>query len=382
MKKVLVLTKYYHPIRNGLSDHTVYMANLLREGSYTVSVICEEADSRRQPEQAAEADRVSVHPYRGYRELFRVFSRVCRTERPDVVLFQYVPHMWGQGGVAPIASLLPLWIGLRFRVPVIAYLHELFMDWSAKPKGFLLALCHRLQLAMIGLSSRSLIITNNKRERLLKRGPWSRKVHRIPGGNVSGRKEDHLRKPYYSYPYLTWFGTISALQRLDQLAHAFAGLAAQRPDVRLVLIGGFDPSSPRMVALRKLAADHGVEDRLVIRGFVEDDELSDTLYGSLANVYVEASGPSGRRGVIAAYLRSGRPIIAIDGSETDADFRHGDNVYLVNDGDAAALSEAMLRVCTDDGLRRQLERGARKLYKETYSDGAILHKLKQVLESV
>ncbi|WP_159882557.1 glycosyltransferase [Paenibacillus puerhi] len=381
MKKVLVLTKYYHPIRNGLSDHTVFMEQLLREGSYKVSVICEEAGSGRLEEEGG-ADRASVHVYRGYPELFRVFNRVCRAERPDVVLFQYVPHMWGQGGVAPVASLLPLWIGLRYRVPVIAYLHELFVDWSRKPKGFVLALCHRLQLAMIGASSRSLIITNNKRERLLKRGPWTHKVHRIPAGNVSGRKEDHLRKPHYTYPYITWFGTISELQRLDQLVLAFARLAAEQPEIRLVLIGGFDTASPRMEALRKLAAAHGIEDRLVIRGFVDDDELSDTLHGSLANVYVEASGPSGRRGIVAAYLRSGRPIIAINGSETDADFRHRENAYLVPDQDVSALSEAMSRVCADNGLRRSLEQGAKQLYMESYSDKAILHKLTQVIEGV
>ncbi|MEK8126942.1 glycosyltransferase [Paenibacillus filicis] len=380
MKKVLVLTKYYHPIRNGLSDHTVFMENLLREGSYTVSVICEQADSSGPPGE--EAQHASVHLYRGYRDLFRVFARVCRMERPDVVLFQYVPHMWGQAGIAPVASLLPLWIALRFRVPVIAYLHELFVDWSTRPKPFLLALCHRLQLLTIGLSSRSLIITNNKRERLLKRGLWSHKVYRIPAGNVSGRKADHLRKPYYAYPYITWFGTISELQRLDQLVTAFAAIAEQQPDIRLVLIGGFDTGSPRMEALRRLAADLGIEERIVIRGFVDDDELSDTLHGSLANVYVEASGPSGRRGIIAAYLRSGKPIIAINGSETDHDFRHRENIYLVPDRDEEALAEAMLRVCADSGLRRSLEYGARKLYSETYSDRAILHKLTQVIENV
>lgn len=381
MKNVLVLTKYYHPVRNGLSDHTLFMVNLLRNSSYSVSVVCERSGSEL-ANAGERSDMEAVHTYSGYVELLRAVKHVYKQQRPDVVLFQYVPHMWGRAGVAPFASLLPLWIMIRYRIPVIVYLHELFIDWRATPKPFLLALCQRLQLLMIGLSSRSLIITNHKRERLLKRGLWKKKVHRIPAGNVSGRKDDTLRKPYYAYPYMTWFGTLTDYQRLEMLVRTFAMLASKNSEVRLVLLGGFDTQSLRIQGLRELAASYGIDDRVIIRGFVDDDELSDTLYGSIANIYVETSGPSGRRGVIAAYLRSGRPVIAIDGAETDSEFQNDENVLLVPNQDEAAMLEAMRRVIRDNGLRERLELGVRKLYEETYSDEAILHKLVQVMDGV
>ncbi len=181
---------------------------------------------------------------------------------------------------------------------------------------------------------------------------------------------------------MTWFGTLTDYQRLEMLVRTFAMLASKNSEVRLVLLGGFDTQSLRIQGLRELAASYGIDDRVIIRGFVDDDELSDTLYGSIANIYVETSGPSGRRGVIAAYLRSGRPVIAIDGAETDSEFQNDENVLLVPNQDEAAMLEAMRRVIRDNGLRERLELGVRKLYEETYSDEAILHKLVQVMDGV
>ncbi|MCZ8516473.1 glycosyltransferase [Paenibacillus filicis] len=374
---VLILTRYYSPIRNGLSDHTELMRSLMKQTCSSVTVLCEKTADRSLaiPPYAGEQE---VYEYAGYRDFLRQLSHIHKSRKTDVILFQYVPHMWGKAGVAPFAALLPIWIRLLYRIPVISFMHELHYDWSLKPKQFLLALCHHIQLFMIGVFSRFQIVTNHRRENELKR-IWSRKVVRIPAGNVSGRKDESLRKTRFPWPYITWFGTLSELQRLEQLCEAFARLADKDKELRLVLVGGFNVHTPRVEALKQFAEAQGFADRLVILGFADDDELSDILHGSLVNVFIESSGPSGRRTVIAAYLRSGRPIVAIDGLETDPDFINGENVLLVPDENEAVFAERICSVTQQEGLRRRLEKGARSLYLRNYSDEAVASHLNEIL---
>ncbi|UUZ87063.1 glycosyltransferase [Paenibacillus sp. P26] len=202
----------------------------------------------------------------------------------------------------------------------------------------------------------------------------------MPAGNVSGRKSEALRGSRFPWPYITWFGTLSEHQRLEELIRAFARLSVDTPELKLVLVGGFNVNNKRIESARQFAIEHGLADRLVVRGFVDDDELSDILHGSLANLFIESSGPSGRRTVIAAYLRSGRPIVALDGSETDPDFINGENVLLVPDRNDAALAEQIRSVIQQKGLRARLEQGARSLYGRKYSDQAVLNKFDEILK--
>ncbi|CAG7632435.1 glycosyltransferase family 4 protein [Paenibacillus allorhizosphaerae] len=374
---VLILTKYFSPIRNGLSDHTELIRDLFKQNCSSVTVLCQQT-AERSLAKPLNIDDQDIFEYVNYPDFIRQLSYICKRKKPDVVLFQYVPHMWGKAGVAPFAALLPLWIKCVYKVPVVSFMHELHYDWSFKPKQLLLALCHRIQLLLIGGSSRFQIVTNHKREHALKRF-WNGKIYRIPAGNVSGRKDDALRTPRYPWPYITWFGTLSELQRLEELVWAFAGLAGKHKELRLVLVGGFNVKASRVAEIKRYAEEQGFAERLVIRGFVDDDELSDILYGSVVNVFVESSGPSGRRTVVAAYLRSGRALVAINGSETDPEFIHGENVLLAGDRDESALAEQIRCVLERDSVRKRLEKGARSLYQQHYSDEALSEKLTDML---
>jgi glycosyltransferase involved in cell wall biosynthesis len=378
MPALLIITKYYSPVQNGLSHHTALLAELLSSYS-AIHIVCEGRPERtggdsdtRQP--------VQVHEYKGQSELFRTVAKVCTIHRPDVVLFQYVPHMWGKAGFAPAAAVLPLWIRYKLGIPVITYLHELFIDLGLAPKTLLLALCQRIQLLWIGMASQSLIVTNQLRERKLQR-IWKDKIARIPAGNVSGRGDGMLRGSLapFGFPYIVWFGTLSFDQRLDTLIEAYCELASKHRELRLVLVGGFDVQASPIQELLAKAALHQVKDRVIVKGFVQDEELSDILAGSRVNIFLAGSGPSGRRGVVAAYLKSGNPIVAITGHETDPEFLNGENVLLVPDRQAAALRDAIDVLLTDHELHSRLKNGSAALFRSHYSDDSIRSKLCSIL---
>ncbi|WP_284641735.1 glycosyltransferase family 4 protein [Paenibacillus silviterrae] len=377
MKTLLIVTRYYLPVQNGLSHHTELVAELLC-GVSSVHVLCEGGQTDRPADKEAHAN-VKVHTYPHASSMIHYVTKLCDQVKPDVVLFQYVPHMWGRAGLAPMPSLLPLWIRLRYGVPTVAFLHELYVDFGWRPKQALLALCHRLQMLLIGSASRTLIVTNARREAQLR--AWRRKLVRIPAGNVSGRKPEELRRERYPYPYITWYGTLSFDQRLDCCLEAFAKLAATHRELRLLLVGGFDVNAPTMAALLAKAEAYGIRERVIPLGYMEDDELSDILSGSRANLFLAASGPSGRRGVMAAYLRSGTPIISITGHETDPEFHNHDNILLVPDYDTRALKAAIELVLANGEVGAKLTQGAKRLFGEMYSDEAIAAKLSRVLFS-
>lgn len=374
----LIVTRYFYPVRNGLSDHTELVRRLWSEGGGNVSIICESVGSGRVLPDFIQGTR--VYEFSGLRNMMKVISMAVKEQRPDLILYQYVPHMWGRAGIAPHAAFVPLMLGALYRIPVISYLHELFYNWSLRPRRLIPALFHRMQLVPIILASQSVIVTNANREKKLRWGFWKHKVFRIPCGNVSGRKDAAHHRPPYPWPYAAWFGTLSEDQRLEQLAGAFREVAAKHRELRLVLVGGYDRNSPRIRQLMDDARKHGLEDRMIFRGYADDGELSDILHGSQVNLFVAASGPSGRRGVVAAYCRSGRAIVSVQGNETDPEFVHRENIYLVPAGNAKALAEGICSVIEDAALRGRLERGAKELYAAHFSDQAVLRKLNQVCE--
>ncbi len=391
MSTLLIITKYAPPVENGLSHHTRLLAQLMSRYGHIHIV----SESKGEIWHDC-GDRVFVHSYsRGasrrdrfnHREartdcadvgLFRTVLRVVRNIRPDAVLLQYEPHMWGRAGIAPAAALLPLLLRMLFRVPVVVFLHELFIDMDVSPKRLAAALLQRLQLGLIGAASSALIVTNARRERMLG-GLWRQKLARIPAGHVSGRKPLRHRRRAFPFRYITWFGTLSADQRLQQLLDAFELLSDRLPDLRLVLVGAFQPEEPAMAALLKEAEQRRLRERIVAQGFMPDDELSDVLSGSEANLFLAASGPSGRRGVVAAYAGSGVPIIAIDGHETDPEFKDGENVLLVQDGNVRQLAASVERLLQESALGVRLAAGAAELYRQRYSDESVAAMLRHVL---
>ncbi|KPV39321.1 glycosyltransferase family 4 protein [Alicyclobacillus ferrooxydans] len=381
MPKLMIVTRFFPPTNNGLADHSALLVKCLSKDFDSITVVCEKTE---QPvkQSAPGCDRTEVDYccFTNMRKFVSVVDKVIEETRPDVVIFQYVPHMWGRAGIAVLACTLPLRIRLKFAVPVSTYIHELYYDWSLSPKKLLLSVIHRMQLAIIGCGSSALIVTNEHRRRILAR-LWGAKVFRVPAGNVSARKPDNERSTVYPWPYITWYGTLSDGQQLETLVEAFCRVALRFVSIRLVLVGAFDVSSPTVQALRSMCASHGYESRLVTYGFAEDDKLSDILSGSILNLHANESGPSGRRGVIAAYLRSGRPFISVDGKETDPEFKQAENVLLVPGSDSNALAEAIEAVLTDESLRQRLEQGARELFKKDYSDEAIRSKLLKAVSS-
>lgn len=143
------------------------------------------------------------------------------------------------------------------------------------------------------------------------------------------------------------------------LLHAVARLAAERPRLRLVVIGG----GAEEAALRALVAELGIAGHVLFTG-VRDD-VRDLLPG--CDVTCLSSVHEGAPLVVLESMAAGVPVVATDcGALRDlvADGREG---YVVPVGDPAALAGRLGTLLDDPGMRTDMGARARRRAEAEYS---------------
>lgn len=146
-------------------------------------------------------------------------------------------------------------------------------------------------------------------------------------------------------------GRLAPYKGLDVLYAAAPAVAARVPDVRFVIAGrpiaGYDPPEPP-------ALPHG--GRIdVLPGHIANDQLAE-LHRQAAVVacpYRDAT----QSGVILTAYAFGTPVVASAVGGVPEQVDDGDSGLLVPPDDPAALADALVRILTDEGLRKRLPQG-------------------------
>jgi len=148
-------------------------------------------------------------------------------------------------------------------------------------------------------------------------------------------------------------GTVSRAEPIKGLTHlveAAAQVAAVRPDVRWLVVGG----GSQMQHLHELATALGVVDRISFEGVRED--IPDLLHAM--DVFVLPSLSEGFPLAAIEAMASGRPVVCSRVGGLPELIAHGESWLLVPPGDSAALAEGVLRCLADRDLMAQLAAGA------------------------
>jgi glycosyltransferase involved in cell wall biosynthesis len=190
-------------------------------------------------------------------------------------------------------------------------------------------------------------------ERLTELGVPPERIARIPHPLFTG-PADELRPP--NGRTLLHFGFLRSTKGLDILLRALPGIAAEVPDVRLVVAG--DPLEP-IDGLEHLAFELGVAPHVEIPGLLEQATAVVLPYRK-----IESSG------VLATALGHGRPAVVSDvGSlgETVREFGAG---LVVPPEDPAALAAACVRLLLDARTREDAFRGTERARRALSWDAA------------
>jgi glycosyltransferase involved in cell wall biosynthesis len=292
--------------------------------------------------------------------------------KPELIGLQYVPTMYGRGGVAPGVALLPLSLRRAARASIVAVLHELAMSWSVDARRAVQAIAHRAQLKLLTLGCHGLVVTNPRYAAQLAGMVQRHSAARIipVGANIlpiASRDEERatVRKELGggAGPVI---GSLSALSVGDQ-PQDLLGILQQLPAAHLAMLGGLPGDSPRRPEIENLARRTGVADRITWTGYLPPTPLSRALAALDVYVHTRDVGASTRSTALAAALAHGLPIVAYLGPETSQPFVDEENILLATPGVPGALAECVARLCASAELRARLSAGARALYERHFT---------------
>lgn len=191
-------------------------------------------------------------------------------------------------------------------------------------------------------------------------------------------------------PRLLFVGRISPEKGVHNLIEAFAEVAAQRPDVRLDLVGGFGNLPPEFlihvshdplvkglqrfyendyVGELKRRIPAAIRDRVSFYGNVSHDDIA--RYYCQASVFVCPSLSDAFPLTVVEAMSAGLPVVACKVGGIPEAVVHGETGLLVEPDNTTALSDALLRLLDDRVLRRRLGAAGRARALRLFSWRAI-----------
>ncbi|MEA2588224.1 MAG: hypothetical protein QOH66_1151 [Actinomycetota bacterium] len=173
------------------------------------------------------------------------------------------------------------------------------------------------------------------------------------------------------------YGIVHQSKRLEACIRGFAGLAAQRPDAVLLVVGRALQES-YVEELEKLAANLGLGDRVQFTGHVERNRFD--AYLKAADVIVNLRTPLNTHmsATLMRAIATGRPVVINDLPEWRF-FPDGVVRRVPVDGEVPALTEALLSLAGDPGLRSRMAADARTFYEREGSIGRMAERYLEVV---
>jgi glycosyltransferase involved in cell wall biosynthesis len=154
-------------------------------------------------------------------------------------------------------------------------------------------------------------------------------------------------------------GTVATMRRqkaLDVLIRAAAPLRERFPGLRVLILGGDDPSEPdELPELKRLTSELGLDATVRFLGLQTDVES----YLPLFDVAVQSSNFEGSPRSVMEYMAVGLPVVATAVGGVPDIIEDGSTGYLVPRGDHEALAAAIERTISDPAAAKLMGEAGR-----------------------
>jgi glycosyltransferase involved in cell wall biosynthesis len=148
-------------------------------------------------------------------------------------------------------------------------------------------------------------------------------------------------------PVVAFVGRLTSDKGIPELMEAFLQLAAQFPDLRLLLVGCFEDEDPLPVATRRCVETHP---HVIFAGPVQDT----AAYYAIADVLVLPSHREGLPTVVLEAQAAGKPVVGASATGIVDLVVDGETGLLFPVRDVPALAEALAKLITDKALASKL----------------------------
>ena len=153
---------------------------------------------------------------------------------------------------------------------------------------------------------------------------------------------------------LIYVGRLGPEKNLPFLLRAFNGAAQAYENLCLLIVG----DGPEHDNLVDLARHMPISDRVQFTGFVEYKKVPSYL--AAADIFVTASVTEVHPLSVIEAMGAGLPVLGIDSPGVADTVNDGKDGFIIPEEDLAAFTAKMVRLATDDDLRRQMSDAARK----------------------
>jgi glycosyltransferase involved in cell wall biosynthesis len=334
----------HNPHAGGAEIHLFEIFGRLAAAGHRIRLICSGWPGA---ERRALVDDIAVERVGGRNSFAllgrRAVRRAIRAERPDVLVedINKLPLFLARGTDLPFCAMVPhLFGGTAFEEASWPIAATVWLSERPLARAYRRAWWHA-----ISESTRDDLIARRvppARVRVIHPGVDSRRFRPAPDGR---------RTPFPSFLYV---GRLKRYKGIGLAIRALALARGRRPDLRLDVAGTGDHREE----LERLAAGLGVADAVTFRGFVTEEEKTELLRRTWANIF-----PSPKEGwgiTVVEAAACGTPSLASDSPGLRDSVRQGETGMLVPHGDVSALADRMLELADSPELVARMGASARR----------------------
>ncbi len=337
---IALLTNRFPPALDGVGDYTFFLAAELAGKGQTVHVVC-----RKQPENTGPAN-VTIHQVTNNwgQDSNTILFALLRETNPDWLVLQYVPYAFQPLGLPFFLPKLLRRIR-RAGVRICVMFHEVHIRPKGV-KGWIIGNLQRFIARQLCRNADAVVTSNEFYEQML--APFCPEVQVIPvGANivVEPLPEDtrsQFRKRHF--PNASFVVATFGNRDISEMEQAVRRLSGEGVGLLVCGVARTGYLSPTDLGIHLQCADL----------FVLPDPVS--LRGE--------GGTSLKSGSLAAAFAAGLPVVGVRGDMSREPLRHGHNIWLAENGDAAGLYDAIRLLIADPALIEKLRINGQALYQE------------------
>jgi PEP-CTERM/exosortase A-associated glycosyltransferase len=322
----------------------------------------------------------AINQWAVVRRLARRLEEVARLHRPDLIH----AHSPALNGLAAIR------VGQRLGVPVVYEVRAFWEDaavdhGTAREGGPRYRLGRALETHVLRRADAITTICNGLRDEIVSRGIEPAKVTVVPNAvNLEQFRRDRPPSPrlgrdlgLQGAAVLGFIGSFYSYEGLGLLLRAMPAILAERPEARLLLVGG----GPQDRVLRHQAEELGLKTRVTFTGRVPHEQVQD--YYDLVDIFVYPRLAMRLTDLVTPLkpleaMASNRLVVASDVGGHKELIRDRETGFLFPAGDAAALAKTIVECLENRREWPRLHRQGRELVELERSWPAVVSRYQGV----
>jgi 1,2-diacylglycerol 3-alpha-glucosyltransferase len=373
--RIVMFSNTYRPSTSGVVTSVALFRQGLMSANHEVHLIVPQYE-----------DFIDSEPY-----IFR-FPALDLSDRIDISLvlpFQPLIEPTVRGIMPDIMhSQHPVWMGdlavsfaHELRVPLVFTFHTRYDEYAQSYVPIVAGLASKVAEEVVRRYMRQcthiVAPTPAIRDLILREYPIDVPVSVVPSPVDLARYEEkdskRIRQEFglEKYELLLYIGRVAKEKGLDLLVNSFAKVIAERPQARLLLVGG----GPYRRALESLVQRHGLSRKVIFTGVVPHEKIPD--YAAAADLFVFTSVTDTQGLVLVEAMAAGVPAVAVE-APGPIDILAGGGGLLVP-AEEDAFVEAVLTLLEDEARRKEMGQEALRL-AQPYAISETTNKMLAVYE--